>query len=222
MLLLGFGAALLAAAPLHTMEHRAGELLARGMSAGAVWETLMRDGPRTPDRSRAAVAAIEKARAVLASMALGSSAFGRMTPQWWRRPHPEISNRACLKRGTQMCWRSKADMLKIFEDANQPKLDRLDWTAHDTSGTFDAIDGEFELTGSRRCKSLAQAIWLAAGPAPYCLDRINLALLNSLPNVARAGGLVLPEHVYEQRPALEDAENDYYRGRGSRDDDTPF
>lgn len=231
LLLLGV-MGLLAADSAPSLDARVRALKNRGLSDFDAWEALAlggdggcrglaRDGhPRCDGRT--VYQAIEGARA----QALGSAPFGRYVADWHKRAVPKTSPRACLKRGTQVCWRTKTDLLNVLRDANPKVFEHREvpgLNERDTSGTFDPVNHKYGLEGKRKVTTLAQALWAAApARAPFCLDRIDLDVLNAIAPIRRAGGLELPEHVYDQAHDDEGAAA-YYRGRREPDpEDTPF
>jgi hypothetical protein len=117
---------------------------------------------------------------------------------WWRRPSP----------GPRMCYRTKADALKVFLDVNSDIVENYGGADYKVSPSeFDAINHKYDLKGKRAARTIADAVW-AAMPVgkPYCIDRIDLDALNDT-SPAREAGIAfrLPDYVYEAQMAEEEA-----------------
>ncbi len=110
---------------------------------------------------------------------------------WWRVPQP---------RKQQVCYRTKTDALNVFRNRNHAVIDRYGGEdAVHRPAEFDVINHRFDLRGKRRVRTIAEALWYALpnGP-PWCLDQIDLDLLNQT-TPGRAGvGFQLPEYVVDR------------------------
>lgn len=208
---------------------RARSFKASGASDHDTWAALAigggpapiaRDGyPRAPGAE--VVAALEQLRAEAAPAASPSSdrgpigAFGLYVPDWPKKPTPAPRTNACIRRGRPVCYRTKTDALNVFKEHNSHVLESKGGGLYyrDTSGDmFEPINHKYGLEGRHKVKTMRDALWVAMpSGAPYCLDRLDLAVLNELLPAQEAGGFRLPEYVYEEGGAGQEA---YYREQG--------
>lgn len=124
---------------------------------------------------------------------------------------PNWTTRAQPKNWHRRCYRTKSDALRVFTSWNQDVIDSMGGLhAIDRAGGFDAVNERYGLKGPKKAQTVAQALWAAfyPGPAPYCLDRVDLDTLNETNAVRDAGGFRLPDHVLESK--LRSKEKRYY------------
>lgn len=105
------------------------------------------------------------------------SALGRNPPYsgwregWWRQPVP---------RADRVCYRTKTEALNKFLEANWRLVEA--WggpNRRDAPTEFEALNHRYGLRGDRQVDTIARAAWWAlGGPGPWCLENINLDLLN--------------------------------------------
>lgn len=116
---------------------------------------------------------------------------------WWRKPVPRVD---------KVCYRTKTEALNKLLDANWRIVEA--WggpNRKDDPVAFEAVNHRYGLRGSRAVDTLAKAVWWAlAGPGPWCLEAIDLELLNA----TDAGQMAqrelgesfrLPDYVEEQK-----------------------
>lgn len=115
----------------------------------------------------------------------------------------------------KVCFRTKADMLRAFKDANQHVMQRCE---PDTSGqSFDPINHPYDRSGKRKVTDCDQAVRVASPTsAPYCMDRIDFDALNNLSVAKRNGGFRLPPKAQDAITELE------ARRRYAEDEDDPY
>lgn len=97
-----------------------------------------------------------------------------------------------------------------------------------SAASFDAINHEHNLQGERRVDTIAKAVWWALpGPGPWCLDQIDVQILNeTAPAIFNQRGLQfeLPDAV-EEAKLLEQEEAYWEEQYGDVDypeDEVPF
>jgi hypothetical protein len=97
----------------------------------------------------------------------------------------------------KLCYRTKTDALKVFKLWNQWLIDELDLEQPDPAN-YDIFDNP-------RVDTINKAMWIALpsreGP-PWCLEAINLDLLNATDSIVRANDhrvFTLPDYVEELR-----------------------
>ena len=95
----------------------------------------------------------------------------------------------------KVCYPTKRDAARAFIGANLEIVQG--WGGLDqvsTGGEFDAINERYGLTGKKRARTLADAIWSAL-PArrPFCLDRVDLDALNETQPARELGAFRLPD-----------------------------
>lgn len=118
--------------------------------------------------------------------------------KWWLRPSP----------APRACYRTKADALKAFLDANRDIVENYGGADYAQSpAEFDAINHKYGLKGKRAARSIADAVWYAMPVGkPYCLDRIDLDALNDTSPAREAGvAFRLPDINYELQALAEEA-----------------
>lgn len=130
---------------------------------------------------------------------------------WWRKSLPK---RAFSK----VCFRTKTDALNVFADYNRTTIDAYGGEdALHRPSEFEAINHLHDLKGKRKVRTIAQALWesLRTKRAPYCLDEIDVQILNrtapgekgvgfQLPDVAQEAALVSEEEPYYESQAIEE------------------
>lgn len=130
---------------------------------------------------------------------------------WWRKPLPKSAS-------SKVCFRTKTDALNVFADYNRSTIDNYggEDAVHRPS-EFDAINHIYDLTGKRKVRTIAQALWesLRTKRGPYCLDDINVQLLNrtapgekgvgfQIPAAAEEAALVSEEATYYEDQAIDE------------------
>ncbi|MBT8453920.1 MAG: DNA cytosine methyltransferase [Deltaproteobacteria bacterium] len=115
-----------------------------------------------------------------------------------------------------MCYRTKTDALNKFLDYNWRIVEEVFRGPNFDHGYegFDNISDYQALKGKRRVNTLAKAVWFALpGPKPWCLDNINLDLLNDSDIAQRAGArFSLPSFAEEQK--MIEQEEEYWKEQG--------
>ena len=139
----------------------------------------------------------------LAALGLGDASRG--PERWWTRPVQESPFKGCFS--------TKTAALKAFVEANRALIDEYGGLDYQVSPSeFDAINHKYSLTGKRRVRTIADALWVAM-PAgrPFCLDRIDLDALNDTSPARQRddAAFVLPDEAYADAIAAEEAR--YYR-----------
>jgi site-specific DNA-cytosine methylase len=113
--------------------------------------------------------------------------------EWFDKPAPKAD---------QMCYATKTDALNKFLDHNWRIVDEVFRGPNYNHGYegFDNLSDYHRLKGKRRVDTLAKAVWFALpGPRPWCLNNINLELLNEGDIAQRAGvEFTLPDFAEEQ------------------------
>lgn len=110
---------------------------------------------------------------------------------WMRRPVPS----------PRPCYQTKADALKAFLDVNSDIVENYGGADYEQSPSeFDSINHKYGLKGKRAARSIADAVWYAMPVGkPFCLDRIDLDVLNGISAVVHGGiEFRLPDVVYEE------------------------
>jgi hypothetical protein len=124
---------------------------------------------------------------------------------WWRKAAPEEDH---------VCYDTKTKALKAFLDTNYDIVQHYGGADYEVSPSeFDAVNHKYSLHGSRVARTIAQAVWAAMPEGrPFCLDRIDVDVLNDTSPAREAGSLFrLPDYVYasEYERGLER----HYRGQ---------
>lgn len=117
---------------------------------------------------------------------------------WMRRPTP----------APRPCYPTKADALKAFLDVNSDIVENYGGADYEQSPSeFDSINHKYGLKGKRAARSIADAVWYAMPMGkPYCLDRIDLDVLNGISAVVHGGiEFRLPDVSYEELMKSEEA-----------------
>ena len=113
------------------------------------------------------------------------------------------------------CYTTKTDALNVFLTFNSDVVEDYGGPSYVHSPeSFEAINHLYEIRGKRRVDSIAKAVWWAlAGPGPWCLEDIDLGLLNqTAPVIYNEYGYEfrLPDHLEEARLIAEETE--WYEG----------
>lgn len=112
--------------------------------------------------------------------------------RWWNRKMP---------RKRKLCFRRKTDALNIFRDHNQLLIDTYGGEdARHRPAEFDAMNDELELRGRRRIRTIADALWYSLKPSdgpPWCIDDIDLDLLNRTTPGQHGAGFTFPDYVQD-------------------------
>lgn len=123
---------------------------------------------------------------------------------WWRhhKIQPEMS-----------CYATKTAALQAFRDYNRAQIE--EWGGldrKDSAEEYDAINHKHALKGKRAVRTLSRAIWEAMpGKAPFCLDKIDIELLNETSPGQSGNGFRLPEWVGAE--GINEKEEAYYLKR---------
>ncbi len=125
---------------------------------------------------------------------------------WWTQTLPKDAGQACYRR--------KRDALNVFLDYNRGIVDDYGGESMKHSpASFDAINQQFDIKGSRRIDTIAKAVWWAMPVGgPFCMENVDLDLLNrTAPAEFNQRGLQfeLPEPALEEKLAREELE--YYQ-----------
>lgn len=137
-----------------------------------------------------------------------------MPRDWWA-PYPKQPDEQA------MCYRTKTDALLAFLAYNWRAVE--EWGGLDRAdlpSEFDAINAKYGLKGRRQVRTLAQAAWWSLpGPAPWCLDKIDVELLNATSPGIHAQrelgvGFELPDYAAEE--ALAADEEAYFAAQGEK------
>lgn len=151
---------------------------------------------RLPDGSAVTTVALDARGLVLAGDRENPPLSG-WREGWWRKTPPPRE---------KVCYRTKTDALNKFLDYNWRIVEA--WggpNRRDDPSAFDAINHRHSLRGRRQVDTLAKAVWWAMpGPKPWCLENIDVELLNETDVGALAErelgeGFRLPDFVEEQR-----------------------
>lgn len=127
------------------------------------------------------------------------------------------AERAARERTTaKLCFRTKADMLEEFRDAN---LHIMEPCERDTTGqSFDPVNHKYDRDGKhgrKKATTCEEAVRVASPTEPpYCIDRIDLDALNDLEIAKRKGGFRLPPEAVDALAEREERE----RYRGEKED----
>jgi len=121
---------------------------------------------------------------------------------WWRkRRMPE----------RRLCYETKSEALQAFRDANRSLIEAwggLD--SRDTPAEYDSINARYGLKGDRAVRTLAQALWqVMPTHRPFCLDEIELDVLNATSPGQLGPGFQLPSWAHDA--ILEREEAAHYR-----------
>jgi hypothetical protein len=147
---------------------------------------------------------------IVAALALGPRRLSALAADlegradWPRRRLPSAR---------KLCYRSKGDALRVFEDWNRRVIENYGGLDVQVSpAEFDAVNARYGLTGKRAARSIAEALWEAM-PArgPFCLDQIDLEALNGTSPAREADEKLgikfeLPDFALEQQHARQQAE----------------
>ncbi len=116
---------------------------------------------------------------------------------WWRKAAP---------RAERACYRTKTEALNKFLDANWRVVEAWGGPGRPDAPTeFEAINHRYSLRGDRQVDTLAKAAWWALpGPGPWCLESVDLGLLNQTGPALHAErelgeGFRLPDYAEEAR-----------------------
>lgn len=126
-------------------------------------------------------------------------------PRWYTKPRPGAN---------RLCYPTKTKALLVFLDHNWQMVEEWGGPGRVEDPTaFEAINEEHGLLGRRRVDSLAKALWwVMPSGRPFCLDNMNLELLNATDAAAhgfreRGMRFALPDHVEEAKLAEREAEH---------------
>lgn len=113
----------------------------------------------------------------------------------------------------KVCFRTKAAMVKALVDANRHVTEPCE---RDESGqSFDPVNHKYDREGKRKARSCDDAIRIASPTRPpYCLDRVDLEVLNDLDVAQEHGGFRLPGKAQDALTELE--------ARQRREDDEEY
>lgn len=132
---------------------------------------------------------------------------------WMRRPVPS----------PRPCYQTKADALKAFLDVNSDIVENYGGADYEQSPSeFDSINHKYGLKGKRAARSIADAVWYAMPMGkPYCLERIDLDVLNGISAVVNGGiEFRLPDVSYEALAMSQEAAH-YARMEQQEEDELP-
>lgn len=118
--------------------------------------------------------------------------------QWWQRKSPK----------PRLCYASKSDALRAFLDVNDAIVQGYGGMDYQVSPSeFDAINHKYALKGKRAVRTIADAVWIAMPQGkPYCLDRLDLDVLNDTSPAREAGAQFrLPDEAYLEMRLAEEA-----------------
>lgn len=180
----------------------------RGLIAHELGHVLCRDIPGGGTEDEADEAAYEALGLVIAydgrwpgkglqAAVEGNPPYSGWVDQWWRR--------AAL-RPDRVCYRTKTEALNKLLDANWRLVEAWGGPGRPDAPTeFEAINHRYSLRGDRRVDTLAKAAWWSLpGPGPWCLENIDLDLLNQTGPALHAErefgeGFRLPDYAEETR-----------------------
>jgi hypothetical protein len=141
---------------------------------------------------------VSRKRSIVSQILEPNPAVAPMPDRWWDKKAPKED---------KLCYRTKTDCLNVFLDYNWRIVENVFRGANFNHGYegFDNINHRFGLKGRQRVDTLAKAAWYALpGPAPWCLDNIDLNLLNDGDIANRAEvSFALPSHAQEQLMAYD-------------------
>jgi len=131
-------------------------------------------------------------------------------PNWWKQSLPKSAY-------SRRCFRTKTDALRVFVDYNRETIDRYGGeSAVHRPAEFDAINWRYELKGKRKVRTIGDAIWEALrGERPWCLDEIDVDLLNQTTPGQYGTGFRIPGWAEEER--LVSGEEAYYEDQAIRE-----
>jgi transcriptional regulator with XRE-family HTH domain len=126
----------------------------------------------------------------------------------------------------RVCYRTRGHALRAFLEVNQGITEPWGLFASATGGEFDSVNEKYERRGARRVTTLAEALDVALPPGrPYCLNRLDLEVLNETAPALELGPFRLPdvvdEHVAYQQ-YLGASYDEYAREQLAQGGDVPF
>lgn len=144
--------------------------------------------------------------------ALGCVIKPRTAPADWTAARDESS-------ADKVCYASKGQALRVFVAWNEHTVESWGLDTKATGGEFDAVNERHGLKGAKRVTTLRGALVRALDGKPYCLDRIDLEMLNET-QPGREHPFRLPDHVVEQT-MLQRYREEWERAAAAGDD-VPF
>jgi hypothetical protein len=111
----------------------------------------------------------------------------------------------------QACYRTKTAALQAFKDYNRDQI--AEWgpiDRKDSPEEYDAINHKRTLRGKRAVRTLARAMWEAMpSKPPFCLDRIDVELLNATSPGQAGSGFRIP--TWGEEEAYSSKQEAHYR-----------
>lgn len=124
----------------------------------------------------------------------------------------------------QRCYPTKEQALHAFADHNHSVIEACNGLTHEGGGpaAFDAVNEKYGLKDKKKVKSIAQALWHALpSRGPFCLDKVDLAVLNDMHHAESCGAYTLPEAVVVAKYEKQEKQAQRRKSR-KRDDDAPM